>query len=87
VRSVIRDLGLIGLAYLLVWGVSWLTGDRSSAVFGVTDNGSSYSYYPGVLFGGLPPTPWRVSDAPQLVAAIVGGVGLVALVIRRPWSS
>lgn len=81
-RSAIRDLGLIGLAYLLVWGVSWLTGDRSLVVFGVTDTGSSYSYYPGVLLGGLPPKPWPVSDAPQLLAAIVGGVGLVALIVR-----
>ena len=82
-RSVVRDLALLGFAYLLVWGVSWAAGDRSASVFGETINGSGYSYYPGVLLGGLPPTPWPVSDAPQLLAALVGGVGLIALMLRR----
>ena len=79
-RSAIRDLGLLASTYLFVWGVTWMTGDRSSGVFGETDFGTSYSFHPGVFLGGLPPTPWPVSDLPQVVAAVVGGIGLIALI-------
>ena len=82
-RSAVRDVGLLGCVYLFMWGLSWLTGDQSQAVFGFTDTGSSYSYYPGVLLGGLPPRPWPVSDAPQLLAAIVGAFGLAVLIVPR----
>jgi hypothetical protein len=81
-RSAIRDLGLLALAYVLVWGVTWTMGDRSSGVFGVTASGTAYSFHPGVFLGGLPPTPWPVSDLPQVVAAVVGGIGLIALIAR-----
>ena len=82
-RSAVRDLALLGCAYMFVWGVSWMTGDRSATVFGETDSGSAYSYHPGVLLGGLPPAPWSVSDLPQMLAAIVGGVAVAVLILRR----
>jgi hypothetical protein len=89
-RSAIRDLCLVVCAYLLVWGVSWTTGGHSGPhVFGITDSGTSYSFQPAVFLGGLPPAPSPASDLPQLLAAIVGGVGLTALVARgaRPMRS
>ncbi len=83
-RNGIWVLGLFVCAYLLVWGVTWLIGDRSNGVFGVTGSGVPYSFYPGVFLGGLPPKPWEGSGLPQLVATVLGGVGLGALITRGP---
>jgi hypothetical protein len=67
-------------AYALVWGVSWLAGDKSTVVFGMTDAGATFGSYPGVLLGGLPPRPGLDSDLPPLVGATIGFVGLIAAV-------
>ncbi len=83
-RNGIWALGLFICAYLLVWGVTWLIGDRSNGVFGVTSSGTPYSFYPSVFLGGLPPKPWEASALPQLVATVLGGVGLGALITRGP---
>ena len=40
------------------------------------------AYYPGALLGGLPPQPWFWSDAPQLLAAVGGAIGM-AVIARR----
>ncbi len=64
--------------YMFLWGVSWLMGDRSVSVMTVTDVGS-YSAYPGVLLGGLPPIPSGASDLPMLVSALAGAFGMVAM--------
>jgi hypothetical protein len=66
--------------YAVVWGVTWLTGDRSAALFGRVE-GRAFSTYPGVLFGGLPPTPNMDSDLPQVMAALVGGLGIAVLLV------
>ena len=81
-------LALLGIcAYLVVWGVTWLAGDRSTAVFGVTDAGSAFGSYPGVMFGGPPPQPGSDSDLLPFLAAALGTVGIIVLVVasrRRP---
>jgi hypothetical protein len=59
-----------------------MTGERGGVVFGITDSGTSFSFHPGVFLGGLPPTPWSVSDLLPPIAAIIGGVGLFALIAR-----
>jgi hypothetical protein len=75
-------LGLVVLfAYAVLWGATWLAGDRSFAVFG-TAGGVAFSSYPGVFLGGLPPHPGDSSDLPELVAAAIGVIGLVALAVR-----
>jgi hypothetical protein len=78
----IGRLGLgLGFAYALVWGFTWLTGDRSYGTFGWSDSGGEFHTYPGVFMGGLPPLPWPQSDAPQAIAAVVGAIGLVWVTI------
>jgi hypothetical protein len=74
-------LGLFASSgYLLVWGFTWLAGDKSTAtmllVRGGPDGGSASTNYPGVFMGGLPPIPNFDTDLPQLVAVLVGIVGL-----------
>jgi hypothetical protein len=71
-------------AYALIWGASWLAGDRSTAFFGRVD-GRTFSAYPGVLFGGLPPAPSMDTDLPQLLAAVagLGGLALLAAIALR----
>jgi hypothetical protein len=88
-RSLARDLALLGCTYLFIWGVSWSIGSRSRGAFGWLDDGSTVHYYPGVLLGGLPPEPLAFSDLPQALAAVIGGVGLVTLIARamRPGRS
>ena len=79
-RQLIFRLALVvGCAYAFVWGVTWLAGDRSFFEFAFTDSGLIYSRYPGVFTGGLPPLPLPDSDAPQLLAAVAGAVGLFAV--------
>lgn len=86
-----KRLGWLALlaicAYMVVWGVTWLAGDRSTGVFGVTAAGSAFGSYPGVVFGGLPPQPGSDSDLLPVLAAATGTVGIIALVVasrRRP---
>lgn len=80
----VRALGLVVLlAYMAVWGVSWMTGDRSTGVFGWSEAGGAFQSYPGVFLGGLPPNPGIVSDAPPALGAVVGIGGLVVLLVRR----
>ena len=83
-RNALWALALVVCAYLLVWGVTWLIGDRSNGIFGVTSSGVAYSFYPGVFLGGLPPKPWEGTGLPQLAATVLGGVGLGALITRGP---
>jgi hypothetical protein len=79
----VLGLGLLVLfAYLVVWGASWLAGDKSTVLFGVSEGGASFASYPGVLFGGLPPDPGLESYFPFL-GATLGVVGLVALLVVR----
>jgi hypothetical protein len=84
VRNAIWVLALFASAYALLWGVTWLIGDRTDGVFGVTQSGVAYSFYPGVFLGGLPPTLLGGFGVPQIVATVVGGVGLGALITRGP---
>jgi hypothetical protein len=66
--------------YILVWGVTWLTGDLSRGAFG-TMMGVEFGFYPGVFLGGLPPRPSFDSDLPLGVAVVLGVVGLLAVVL------
>jgi hypothetical protein len=62
-----------------------MAGDRSTVFVGRAD-GATFSSYPGVLLGGLPPTPTMDTDLPQLLAAVVGLAGialLAAMAFRR----
>jgi hypothetical protein len=68
------------VAYLVVWGVSWLAGDKSMVVFGGTDTGTTFGSYPGVLLGGLPPQPGFDSDLPPVLGVVIGFVGLITTV-------
>lgn len=77
-RALIRLTIAVTSGYALLWGVTWLTGDRSYGAFGWSGDGE-FHRYPGVFLGGLPPLPWPISDAPQALAAIGGFAGLVVL--------
>jgi hypothetical protein len=76
----IHVLGLLASMYLLVWGVTWLIGDRSIHAFGETETGSAFVSYPGVFLGGLPPTP--PIDALPILAIVVSAAGLAVLIVR-----
>lgn len=85
--ALLATTGIVS-AYLVLWGVTWLTGDLSTFGAGVTATGEPFTIYPGVLFGGLPPQPGFESAWPTLFAIVLGALGLIGLVIvalrRRP---
>ena len=75
-RRLVLFAGLLTSTYLLVWGVTWILGDRSMAITVVTDSGSITSY-PRVFLGGLPPTPEGLVNTPFFAAA-AGFAGVIA---------
>jgi hypothetical protein len=54
-----------------MWGVTWLTGDRS-AFFGYLQAGGYTITYPGVFGGGLRPVPSEDSGIGMLLALALG---------------
>jgi hypothetical protein len=57
--------------YGVMWGVSWLTGDRSAFV-GYLQGGGYTITYPGVFGGGLRPVPSEDSEIGMLLAVTLG---------------
>ena len=73
---------LIVCGYLVVWGTTWLIGDRSKYVFTIPQTGEGGSSYPGVFMGGLPPVPEPGWGA-VLVLALGAGLAGFLLILRR----
>jgi hypothetical protein len=71
--------GLLVSTYLFVWGITWVAGDLSYAITVFHDDGMVAVTYPGVLFGGLPPSPVESSINVPLIACAAGAVALGAL--------
>ncbi len=69
-------------AYAVVWGATWVSADMSYGVSGTRPTGEPFQLHPGAWFGGLPPTPTPMSDAPPFLALIAGVVGIVAVGIN-----
>lgn len=78
-RAVVK-IGLMALAfYVVTWGVSWLSGETTSAHL-ERDVGYPRVRYPGVAFGGLPPAP-AVGDEVFQIGAITLGLAILTLVV------
>ena len=74
-KRLVLAIAFLVSAYVFVWGVTWLVGDRGSAVRVATDVGS-FSSYPGVFLGGLPPTPFGDLNTP-FYGAVLGAFMMV----------
>jgi hypothetical protein len=85
IKALLWGTAVVAFAYLFVWGVTWLLGDRSLAYPTITLPHSLY--FPGVFLGGLPPVPAPDADLELLAATIVGALGvllgLLLVVTRR----
>lgn len=70
-----------GSAYALTWGLVYARPDRSRVNFGWSD-GRSWTEYPNIALRAIFPDP---GFGTELVAVVVGLVGLLGFVVSLAW--